>query len=132
VKTKKKDMINESKTSNIILWLAQGILASGFIWAASMKLFQSPGKLEEMWPWTAENGMLVKLTGVLDLLAGLGLILPGLLKWNPKLTIFAAYGTILLMIAASIFHISRGEASQIGINVFFLVLATFIAWGRKI
>lgn len=128
-------MINESKTSktsNIILWLAQGILASGFIWAASMKLFQSPEKLEEMWPWTAENGMLVKLTGVLDLLAGLGLILPGLLKWNPKLTIFAAYGTILLMIAASIFHISRGEASQIGINVFFLVLATFIAWGRKI
>jgi hypothetical protein len=126
-------MTNEqkkSKTLNILLWTAQIILATGFAWAAFMKLFQPAEKLAAMWPWTAANPGLVKLTGVLDLLAGIGLILPALLHIQPKLTVFAAYGTILLMIAASIFHIARGEASQIGINVFFAAVAAFIVWGR--
>lgn len=121
---------------NIALWSAQIILAAGFVWAASMKLFQPAGKLAEMWPWTAENPVLVKVTGILDLLAGIGLILPGLLSLRkedsffPKLTVFAALGTVALMIAAIAFHVSRGEASLIGINVFFAIVAVFIAWGR--
>jgi hypothetical protein len=119
-----------SKTMNICLWVAQVILASSLIWASTMKLFQPADKLAEMWPWTADHTILVKLTGVLDLLAALGLILPALLRIQPKLTIYAAYGIILLMIAASIFHIARGEASQIGINIFFAAFAVFIAWGR--
>jgi putative oxidoreductase len=73
----------------------------------------------------------VKLTGILDLLAGLGLVLPGLFRIQPKLTVYAAYGIIALMIAASIFHISRGEASLIGVNIFFLAVAAFVAWGRR-
>ncbi|WP_257669495.1 DoxX family protein [Parapedobacter tibetensis] len=119
-----------SKTMNIILWIAQVMLSIGFIWAASMKLFQPADKLAEMWAWTAGNVTLVKLTGVLDLLAGIGLVFPALLHIQPKLTIYAAFGTIALMIAASIFHISRGEASQIGINIFFGIIAVFIIWGR--
>lgn len=121
---------NPSNTLNIILWITQVLLSITFIWAACMKLFQSSDKLAAMWPWTAENTVLVKLTGVLDLLAGLGLVLPGLLRIQPKLTIFTAYASIALMIAAIIFHVSRGEASQIGINIFFAALAAFIAWGR--
>ena len=120
-----------SKTMNVILWIAQVILAISFIWAASLKLFQHADKLAEMWPWTANNASLVKFTGVLDLLAGIGLVLPVLLRIQPKLTIYAAYGTIVLMIAASIFHIARGESSQIIVNIFFAVLAVFIAWGRQ-
>ena len=73
----------------------------------------------------------MKLTGVLDLLAGIGLVLPALFRIQPKLTIYAAYGTIVLMIAASVFHITRGEVSQIGVNIFFAVFAVFIAWGRQ-
>lgn len=119
------------KTWNIILWLAQVILALGFIWAAAMKLTQPTDKLAEMWPWTADNPSLVMLTGILDLLAGIGLVLPALLRIRPKLTIYAAYGTIALMVVAGIFHVSRGEASQIGINLFFAGLAGFIAWGRQ-
>lgn len=126
-----KNEPKESKVMNVILWIAQVILAISFIWAAMMKLFQSADKLAEMWPWTADNVSLVKLTGILDLLAGIGLILPALLRIQPKLTIYAAYGTIALMITASIFHIVRGEASQIGVNIFFAVFAVFIAWGRQ-
>lgn len=126
-------MTNEQKTSkamNVILWIAQVILAVSLIWASTMKLFQPADKLAEMWPWTAEHPSLVKLTGILDLLAGIGLVLPALLRIQPKLTIYAAYGTIALMFIASIFHITRGEASQIGVNIFFAVFAILIAWGR--
>ncbi len=121
----------KSKTINIILWIAQVILAVSFIWASTMKLFMPAGKLAEMWPWTADNAILVKLTGIIDLLAGIGLVLPALLRILPRLTIYAAYGTIALMVAASIFHITRGEVSQIGVNIFFAVFAIFIAWGRQ-
>ena len=127
-------MANEQKTPvlwNVILWTAQVTLAAGFIWAACMKLFKPADQLAAMWPWTAGNAWLVKLTGVLDLLAGLGLILPQLLRIRPVLTIYAAYGTIALMVAASIFHIARGEAALIGVNIFFAVLAGLIAWGRS-
>lgn len=125
---------NEQKTSkalNITLWVAQALLAASMIWAAGMKLFQPAEKLSEMWPWVADHPALVKLTGIIDLLAAIGLILPALLRIQPQLTVYAAYGTIALMVAASIFHISRGEASLIGINVFFAALAAFIAWGRN-
>src|SRR5688572_13083325 len=100
-----------SKTMVVFLWIAQVILSASLIWAASMKLFQPADKLAAMWPWTAEHPVLVKLTGVIDLLAGVGLVLPGLFRIQPKLTLFAAWGTIALMAAASIFHISRGEAA---------------------
>jgi len=119
------------KAMNIALWTAQIILSASFIWASAMKLFQQANKLAEMWPWTAEHVSLVKLTGVLDFLVGIGLILPALLRIKPKLTIYAAYGTVVLMIAASIFHIARGEVSQIGANIFFAAFAVFIAWGRE-
>ena len=122
---------NMSKGLNISLWIAQGLLALTLVWAAGMKLFQSPEKLAEMWPWTADNPGLVKITGVLDLLAGLGLILPGILKWNFKLTMAAAMGIALLMISAIVFHVSRGEVSQIGFNVFVALTAGFITWGRR-
>ncbi|MFC0183105.1 DoxX family protein [Pseudarcicella hirudinis] len=116
---------------NIIIWIAQVILAAGFIWAATMKLFQPTDELAKMWPWTADHAGLVKFTGILDLLTGIGLILPTLLRIQPRLTIYAAYGTVVLMITASIFHIARAEASLIGVNIFFAVIALFIAWGRQ-
>lgn len=125
-------MKNElSKGMNIAVWIAQFTLAAGFIWAATMKFFQPADQLAAMWPWTANNIALVKITGVLDVLAAIGLVLPTLLNIQPKLTIYAAYGSIALMIAASTFHIARGEASQIGVNIFFAVGAAFIAWGRQ-
>ena len=115
---------------NVLFWAAQLILAAGLIWAACMKLSQPAEALAQMWPWTAAHPALVKVTGMLDLLAGLGLVLPILLRIRPRLTVYAAYGVVALMIAASIFHISRGETSSIGINIFFAALAVFVAWGR--
>ncbi|UOB19056.1 DoxX family protein [Abyssalbus ytuae] len=116
-----------SKVLNVTLWIFQILLAVTFIWAGAMKLFQ-PDELP--WLWVKEKPELVTISGILDLLAGFGLTLPSLLQVQPKMTIYAAYGTIVLMISASIFHIMRGEGNQIGFNIFILLSAIFIAWGR--
>jgi len=117
-----------SKTMNIVLWITQGLLAATFIWAGFMKLFK-PEDLS--FPWVKDNTNLVVITGIVDLLGGLGIVLPTLLRIQPKLTIFAAYGIIVLMTVASIFHVSRGEAKDIGFNIFMALLAVFVAWGRQ-
>ena len=119
-----------SKTLDLFIWIAQFIVATCLIWAGSMKLFQSPAALAQLWPWTADHRHLVIITGILDLLAGAGLILPSLLRIRTKLTVYAAYGVILMMIAAMVFHIRRQETSQTGINIFMMLVAVFIAWGK--
>lgn len=120
----------KSKGLNIALWVAQGLISLTLIWAGYAKLFQPIEETAQMLPWALDNPGLLKFTGIVDLLGGIGIVLPAALRIQPKLTVFAAYGTIALMIAASVFHISRGEASLIGMNIFFLMLAGFIAWGR--
>lgn len=117
-----------SKTKNILLWIAQALISATFIWAGCMKLFK-PEALP--FPWIKDKATLVPITGIIDLLGGIGILLPTLLRIRPKLTVFAAYGIITLMIIASIFHISRGESKDIGFNIFMLVLAIFVAWGRQ-
>lgn len=116
---------------NIGLWVVQVFLALIFMWAAYTKLFQSLEEAAKMLPWAKDNPGLVKFSGFVELLAVLGLILPSALRIQPKLTVYAAYGIVVLMISAATFHISRGEASLIGMNVFFLLLAAFVAWGRS-
>lgn len=114
-----------------MLWVAQLILAVSFLWAAEMKLFSPTEKLALMWPWVAQvPELLVKFTGVADFLAAIGLLLPSLLRIRPELTPVTALGVIVLMGCAIIFHLTRGEASVIGANVAFAVMAAFIAWGR--
>lgn len=112
---------------NIFIWIAQSILALTFIWAGSMKLFKPDGL---PFLWVKDQPNLVVITGIVDLLGGLGIVLPALLGIRQGLTIFAAYGIITLMTVAIIFHISRGEAPNIGFNIFILLLAAFVAWGR--
>jgi len=127
-------MIIKPKRSNgmhVALWIAQVILGVSLIWAALTKLVQPIGNLSAMWPWTGQIPFgLVKLTGMLDLAGGMGLILPSLLRIKPRLTPLAAAEVFVLMICACVFHILRGEASLIGVNIVFALMAAFIGWGR--
>ena len=119
-----------SKTLNITLWIAQILLALFFLSGTIMKFMPIP-KISAVMPWMGQLPPVeVRLLGIVDLLGALGLILPAALKIKPILTPWAAIGIIALMICAINFHISRGEASIIGANIFAIVIAVFIAWGR--
>lgn len=119
-----------SDTLNIILWIAQVILALFFIIGAVMK-FMPIEKISAMMPWMGQVPVLaVRLLGIIDMLGAGGLILPSLLRIKPQLTAWAAVGIILMMVCAIVFHVSRGEGSVTGVNVFSIIIAGFVAWGR--
>ena len=75
--------------------------------------------------------------GVAEGLAGIGLILPALLRIFPALlrilpwlTPVAAAGLVVLMLGAIVFHVRRREYPNIGLNAVLGGLAAIVAWGR--
>ena len=68
--------------------------------------------------------------GVAEVLAGLGLVLPGLTRILPWLVTWAAGGIMIVMVSATVFHLLRGEMSSAAITFVLLAIATFVAYAR--
>ena len=120
-----------SKMWNICLWIAQGILAAMFLTVGFMKIATPIEELSKIVPLAKEAPYLIKLIGMSELLGGLGLILPTMLKVKPHLTTLAAFSLAVVMVLALLFHLFRGEVSAIGTNIVLGLLAVFIVWGRS-
>jgi uncharacterized membrane protein YphA (DoxX/SURF4 family) len=115
---------------NITLWVVQIILGLAFIMFGAMKAFQYE-KAKASLPWVKDYPKgLVTFIGVSELLGGLGLILPYALGIAPILTPIAAIGLGIVMVLASVFHAKRKENQAIGMNIVFLALTLFVAFGR--
>jgi zinc transporter ZupT len=69
--------------------------------------------------------------GVSEVLAAIGLTLPGVARVMPWLVSWAAGGIMIVMISATVFHISRGENSSAAVTFVLLILATFVAYERS-
>jgi hypothetical protein len=67
---------------------------------------------------------------VAEVLAAAGLTLPGITRILPWLVPAAAIGVIVVMIAATIWHLARAEYSGAAITAVLLAMATFTAYGR--
>lgn len=119
---------------NVITWILQILLAVAFVMAGIMKLatpIEEILAMGEPMAWVNDvPAWLVRFIGGVEILGGLGLVLPSLLKIQPRLAVMAAYGIGLIMILAAVFHGMRGEYPGIINNVVFLVIALFIAWAR--
>jgi hypothetical protein len=68
--------------------------------------------------------------GILEILVAIGLIMPAVLNIVPVLVPLTAVCWLMLMICAIITHIRHGESKLVAVNVIYLLLAAFIAWGR--
>jgi uncharacterized membrane protein YphA (DoxX/SURF4 family) len=115
-------------TLNIVLWVVQVLLALLFIWAGGMKLVLP---LEKLAGPVALPGLFLRFIGVVELLGGLGLILPGLLRIRPGLTPLAAAGLVIIMIGAV--GITFAGGVNVGLALIPAVtglLAAFVAYGR--
>lgn len=112
------------------LWGAQIVLAFFLLFGAYMKLAAPAEELAKMMAWTTQYPLLKTFTGVVDLLGGLGIVLPALTRIQPRLTTLAAQGIIALQLLAFGFHGSRGEWQATPFNVLLLALAIFVLWGR--
>jgi hypothetical protein len=116
---------------NIVLWIAQGLLAAMYLMAGSVKTFQT-AKAKEQFPWAKNRSdAFVRFVGTSELLGALGLILPlvtGILPW---LTVLAAVGlTLLQLLAIFTEHLPKKEYNVIPVNVTLLALAVFVVIGR--
>lgn len=115
---------------NTLLWLLQ-ILFGIYFFAVGVMHFIIPPGLPEAMSWMYDlSDTLHIVAGTAEILAGLGLILPGVFKIKTWLTPLAALGMILVMIGAAVYHIQRGEILNIGINLLNAGVMAFIAYGR--
>ena len=117
---------------NVVLWILAAVLAVAFLGAGLMKVSRSKEQLAASGMGYVEDfsAGTIKLIGLVEILAAIGLILPGLTGVAPILVPLAATGLALLMVGAIITHLRRKEMPMVLVNVVLLVLAVIVAWGR--
>ena len=116
---------------NTALWVLQILLALMFLMAGVQKSFLPKEKLDTQFPWAQDFGLgTVRVIGISQLLAALGLILPAATGILPILTPLAALGLVIIMALAMNVHRRRGEYSAIALNAVLLILSAVVAWGR--
>ena len=123
---------------NFILWILQLLLSFVFLLGGTMMVMNSKDELKKKagkrmaWVDSMSLGK-VRAVGVLELLIGLGLILPhltGILAW---LTPLAAFGYVCTTISAAVLHASRGDGRRaIMTPLVFMLFAAFDAYGRLV
>jgi uncharacterized membrane protein YphA (DoxX/SURF4 family) len=120
---------------NIVLWVVQGLLTLLFLMAGLMKVSKSKDELKKrggkQMIWVDDvSASRIRLIGILELLAGIGLILPQLTGILPWLTPLAAVGLVLTMIGELIVNVRNDNRLVIIENIVLLLLAAFVAYGR--
>ena len=112
---------------NVALWIAQALLALIFLFAGGMKLVMP---IEELTAQLPMPGLLVRLIGVVEVLGGLGVILPWLTGIRPGLTPLAAAGLVITMIGATLATVMIVNIAMALIPLVVGLLAAFVAYGR--
>lgn len=118
---------------NLALWIGTGLLAAVALTGGITKMFVPRRTLAAQhgggWTGGASDGA-VKSLGVLEILAAIGLVLPAVVGVAPVLVPVTAVCWVALMIGAMITHGRRGETPLVALNLVYLALAVFVAWGR--
>ena len=113
---------------NILLWVLQVVLAAAFLAHGLLLLMPPPEIAAQMvaelprWFWL--------FLGVAEVLAAVGLTLPGVTRILPWLVTAAAGGVVIVMICATVWHVVRAEISSAGITLLLLAMACFTVYGR--
>ena len=115
---------------NIMLWVFQIALGIYFLAIGIMHFVIPPGLPESM-SWMYElPDWLHWVTGVAEILGGLGLILPSATRIKPMLMPLAAAGLVVVMLGACVFHALRGEWFNITLNVILAAVLAFVGYAR--
>jgi putative oxidoreductase len=113
---------------NIVVWVVQVLLAVAFI-AHGLLFLVPPPEIAVQMNETMPRWFQLFL-GVAEILAGIGITLPGLTRILPWLITWAAGGIVIVMVSAMVFHLARGEFSSALINLMLLAMAVFVAYMR--
>lgn len=115
---------------NILLWVLQIFFGLYFIAVGIMHFVLPPGLPAQM-TWMYDlHPALHAVSGIAEILGGLGLILPAVTRIQTRLVAWAAAGLALAMLAATIWHIPRGETLNMVLTLINAGVMAFIAYGR--
>ena len=117
-----------ARVLNIALWILQALLAALFLWHGQFMVLP-PADMVAMINENIGPGLRVFI-GVAEILAAVGLILPGLTRILPSLTALAAAGLMIVMTSATVFHLFRGETASAISTVVILLLVSVVAYTR--
>jgi uncharacterized membrane protein YphA (DoxX/SURF4 family) len=115
---------------NILLWVLQIMTALLYTASGVMKIFMFDKISADQPSFGALPREAWMALGIVELICVVGLIVPSALRWNPKLTVFAA---TILTIEALVFiwvHVKYGEVPPIIMSAVLGLLMAFIAYGR--
>jgi uncharacterized membrane protein YphA (DoxX/SURF4 family) len=113
---------------NIALWVLQVLLAAAFF-AHGWLFLSPPPEVAQQMNATLPRWFQLFLS-VAEVLAAVGLTLPGLTRIMPWLVVWAAGGVMIVTASATAFHLMRGELSSAAITLLLLAMATFVAYMR--
>jgi uncharacterized membrane protein YphA (DoxX/SURF4 family) len=113
---------------NIVLWILQVLLAIAFF-AHGMLFFFPPAEIAAMMNASLPRWFQLFL-GTAEVLAAVGLILPGLTRVAPGLVTWAAVGIMIVMVSATTYHVARNEIGAAFTTLVLLAMATFVAYMR--
>ena len=121
-----------TKTRRYVLWTMQVLLALIFLFAGGMKLIIPPDVLMSMGPPNQVQlpGFFLQFIGVAEVLGGLGLILPGLMRIWTFLTPLAAAGLLIIMIGATVITLASGQVAGAAVPFVVGIMASFVAYAR--
>jgi hypothetical protein len=113
---------------NMLLWALQVLLAIAFFAHGWLFLWPPPDIAVQM--NTTLPRWFQLFLGIAEMLAGVGLTLPGLTRILPWLVTWAAVGIMIVSASATVYHLVRSEMSSALITLVLLALATFVAYMR--
>jgi uncharacterized membrane protein len=118
---------------NALLWVLQGLVSLVFLFSGGTKLVMSTEAMQKMSPPNSIMlpGAFVKFIGVMEILGGLGLILPGLTNIRRNLTPIAAFCLLIIMIGAVVISVMGPGVGAAIIPLVVGILCAVIAYGRR-
>jgi putative oxidoreductase len=114
---------------NVLLWVLQFLLAAAFL-AHGLLFLSPPPDIAALMNASLPRWFQLFL-GVAEVLAAIGLTLPGLTGIMPWLVVWAAAGIMIVTISATVYHVVRGEISSAATTLMLFAIATFVAYARQ-
>jgi len=113
---------------NIVLWILQILLAAQFLQHGLIMVFPPQEYIEIM---NATLGVGLRyFIDIAELLAVVGLILPGVLRLCTWLLPFTLAGLLIVSASATVYHLYRGETGNAIYTAVLSIIISFVAYMR--
>jgi putative oxidoreductase len=120
---------NTATWKHRIVWTLQILLALIFLAHGAMMVFP-PAEVARLMNEALPRWFQLFI-GTSEILAAVGLTIPAISGIQPWLVSWAAGGLMIVMVSATVFHLSRGEFSSAATTVVLLAMVTAVAIVRR-